>query len=145
MGPGAANEGARAGAAPASTGGVAFVPTGAALACGCGSTVVATATTVAAACDTSGFWAAAWASRTGITGGSGERRSAWAAAAVSGLGLASGILAPGSVGCSRLIGAGVAAGCSETDSGARGVDAAMAFASTGAGGFAAIASGTGVG
>ena len=54
-------------------------------------------------------------------------------------------LAPGFVGCSRLIGAGVAAGCSETDSGARGVDTATAFASTGAGGFAPIASGAGVG
>src|SRR5271157_655134 len=91
MGPGAANEGARAGAAPASTGGVAFVPTGAALACGCGSTVVATATTVAAACDTSGFWAAALASRTGVTGGNSGRRSAWAVAVASSLGLAAGV------------------------------------------------------
>src|SRR5271157_1327151 len=86
---------------------------------------------------------AAMAFASTVTGGSGERRLAWAAA--SGLGLASGILAPGSVGCSRLIGAGVAAGCSETDSGARGVDAAMVFASTVTEGFAAIASGTGVG
>ena|SRR5208337_2351160 len=145
MGPAAADEGAGVGVAPASAGGAAFVSSGATLACGCGSTVVATVTTVAAACDVSGFWAVVWASPTGVTGGSGERRSAWAAAAVLGLGLASGILAPGSVDCSRLIGAGVAAGSSETDSGARGVDAAMAFASTVMEGFAAIASGTNVG
>src|SRR5208283_3741538 len=49
-------------------------------------------------------------------------------------------LALGSVGCSRLIGAGDAAGCSETDSGARGVAVAMAFESTVRGGFAPIAS-----
>src|SRR5271157_936574 len=54
-------------------------------------------------------------------------------------------LAPVSVGCSGLIGAGVAAGCSETGSGARRADAALAFESTVGGGFAPIASDPGAG
>src|SRR5271157_1142507 len=91
MGSAAADEGAGAGALPASDGGAAFVSTGAALACGCGSTVVATAVTVAVGCGTSCFWAPVWAPPTGVTGGNGGRRSAWAVAAASSLGLAAGV------------------------------------------------------
>ena len=120
MGSAAAADEAGAGAEPASDGGAAFVSTGVVLDSGCGSTVVATAATVAAGCGKSGFWAPVWAPPTGVPGGSGARRSAWAAAAASGLDLVSGVLAPGSVGCSRLIGAGAdpvgCTGASCTDS-----------------------------
>jgi hypothetical protein len=75
---------------PAGDGGTAFVSTSVALACGCGSTVVATAATVVTACGNSGFWAPVCISLTGVTGGRGERRSAWAVAAASSLGLAAG-------------------------------------------------------
>ncbi len=52
-------------------------------------------------------------------------------------------LAPRAVGCPRLVGAGVADACSETDPKAGGADAVMVFESTVAESFAPIASGTG--